>query len=160
MQCGRFLGKMRALETHSVRNTAMAARKVREDGQKNAAAIASRLTAEIYGLSVLAECIQDHPENATRFLIVTGKHIFTGDAGRVSICFEVPHESGSLYQMLSHFIYNGLNMNHIESRPVKGKNWEYRFFVDFDGNLNDAAVQNALAGLRQETIRLKVLGNY
>jgi len=70
------------------------------------------------------------------------------------------HESGSLYHMLSHFIYNGINMNHIESRPVQGKNWEYRFFVDFEGNLNDAAVQNALRGLAEETLGLKILGNY
>ena len=62
--------------------------------------------------------------------------------------------------MLSHFIYNGLNMNRIESRPVQGKNWEYRFFIDFEGNLDDAAVQNALRGIREEAIRLKILGNY
>ena len=64
------------------------------------------------------------------------------------------------FTMLSHFIYNGINMNHIESRPVQGKNWEYRFFVDFEGNLNDAAVQNALRGLTEETLGLKILGNY
>ena len=124
------------------------------------AAIASKLNADIYGLKVLAEAIQDNKTNATRFIIVTGKHMFVKDAKKISICFEIPHESGSLYHMLSHFIYNGINMNHIESRPMQGKNWEYRFFVDFEGNLNDAAVQNALRGLSEETIRLKILGNY
>lgn len=57
------------------------------------------------------------------------------------------HETGSLYHMLSHLIYNGINMDHIESRPLPERNWEYRFFVDFEGNLNDPAVQNALRGL-------------
>ena len=62
--------------------------------------------------------------------------------------------------MLSHFIYNGINMNHIESRPVPGRAWEYRFFVDFEGNLGDAAVLNALTGLKAESIRFKILGSY
>ena len=61
---------------------------------------------------------------------------------------------------LSHLIYNGINMDHIESRPLPERNWEYRFFVDFEGNLNDPAVQNALRGLSEETTRLQILGNY
>lgn len=160
MQCGRYLDSHREWEKHSLKNTAMAARKVKEDGQKHKAAIASMLTADIYGLKVLQKCIQDNQTNATRFIIVTGKRIYTKDASKISVCFEAPHESGSLYHMLSHFIYNGLNMNHIESRPVQEKNWEYRFFVDFDGNLNDAAVQNALLGLQEESMNMKILGNY
>ena len=160
MQCGRYLESHREWEKHSLKNTAMAAKKVKEDGKKHKAAIASSLTADIYGLKVLDECIQDNKMNATRFIIVSGKRVFTSKAEKISICFEGMHESGSLYHMLSHFIYNGINMNHIESRPVQGKNWEYRFFVDFEGNLNDAAVQNALRGLAEETLGLKILGNY
>lgn len=160
MQCGRYLERHREWEKHSLKNTAMSAQKIKEDGRKHKAAIASSLTAEIYGLKVLEEGIQDSQTNATRFIIVSGKRIFAKDAGKISVCFEIPHESGSLYHMLSHFIYNGINMNRIESRPVQGKNWEYRFFIDFDGNLNDAAVQNALRGLQEETISLKILGNY
>lgn len=160
MQCNKYLEMHREWEKHSMKNNAFAAQKVKEDGKICKAAIASSLNADIYGLKVLEEGIQDNKMNATRFIIVTGKHMFVKDAKKISICFEVPHESGSLYHMLSHFIYNGINMNHIESRPMQGKNWEYRFFVDFEGNLNDAAVQNALRGLSEETIRLKVLGNY
>ncbi len=160
MQCSRYLEEHRSWERHSLKNTAVAARKVKEDAKAGEAAIASRLTAEIYGLDVLKECIQNNQTNATRFLVVTGRRIFVKDAKKISICFEIPHESGSLYRMLSHFIYNGLNMNHIESRPIQGKNWEYRFFVDFEGNLGDAAVLNALRGLREETTRFKILGNY
>lgn len=160
MQCNKYLEMHREWEQHSLKNTAMAAQKIKSDEKKHKAAIASTLTADIYGLKVLEECIQDNQTNATRFIIVTGKHIFTKKASKISICFEAPHESGSLYHMLSHFIYNGINMNHIESRPVQGKDWEYRFFVDFDGNLNDAAVQNALRGLQEEALSLKILGNY
>lgn len=160
MQCSRYLDAHRDWERHTMKNNAFAAQKVKEDGRLHKAAIASKLNADIYGLKVLDEGIQDNKLNATRFIIVTGKHVFLKNAKKISVCFEIPHESGSLYHMLSHFIYNGINMNHIESRPVAGKNWEYRFFIDFDGNLNDAAVQNALRGLSEETIRLKVLGNY
>ena len=68
--------------------------------------------------------------------------------------------AGSLYGILSHFIYNDLNMTKIESRPIKGKQWEYRFFVDFEGNMEDGAVKNAIRGLREEARNLKILGNY
>ena len=109
---------------------------------------------------MLREAINYSSENSTRFIIVSGKKMCKKDAGKISICFEVPHESGSLYRMLSHIIYNDLNMNKIESRPIKDKSFEYRFFVDFDGNLNDGAVKNALKGLKEETLNLKILGNY
>lgn len=160
MQCVDFLDEHKEWERISLKNTAMSAKKVVEDGKKNQAAIANPLTAEIYGLKVLKESINYSSENSTRFMIVAGKKMCRKDAEKISICFEVPHESGSLYQMLSHFIYNDLNMNKIESRPIKDKSFEYRFFVDFDGNLADGAVQNALKGLKEEALELRVLGNY
>ena len=98
--------------------------------------------------------------NSTRFIIVTKQKIYSEQAEKISICFELPHESGSLYHMLSHFIYNNLNMNRIESRPIEGRNWEYRFFIDFEGNLADSAVKNALYALREEAMNLRILGNY
>ena len=89
-----------------------------------------------------------------------GKKIFLEKAQQISVCFELPHESGALYHILSHFIYNNLNMSRIESRPVKDKGFEYRFFIDCNGNLKDAAVQNALRGLKEEALNLRILGNY
>ncbi len=160
MQCAKYLEEHREWERHSMRNTAGAAQKVKEDGMRHKAAIASSLNAGIYGLKILKGGIQDNQTNATRFIIVTGQHIYKKDAKKTSVCFEIRHESGSLYHMLSHFIYNGINMNHIESRPVPGRAWEYRFFVDFEGNLGDAAVLNALTGLKAESIRFKILGSY
>ena len=160
MQCAGFLEEHRNWESISTKNTAMAAKKIKEDGKKNQAAIASRITADIYGLKILRENVQDDSNNSTRFIIVSKKKMYVKDAKKISICFEIPHESGSLYHTLSHFIYNNLNMDHIESRPIKGRNWEYRFFIDFVGNLEDSAVQNALRGLKEETVKLKILGNY
>ena len=160
MQCGRYLDEHRNWEKHSFKNTAMAAKKVKEDGLLRQAAIASRLTADIYRLDILDEHIQDNSNNCTKFVIVTGRKIFLKNAGKISICFEIPHESGSLYHMLSHFIFNDLNMNKIESRPLGERNWEYRFFIDFEGNLNESAVKNALHGIKEEAENFKILGNY
>ena len=144
----------------SMQNNAFAARKVAEVGDRSQAAIAGEHAAEIYGLEVLQRQVNHSGTNSTRFIIVTNQKIFRKDAKKVSICFEVPHESGSLYHMLSHFIYNHLNMTKIESRPIEDRNWEYRFFIDFEGNLADSAVKNALRGLREEARNMKILGNY
>ena len=138
----------------------MAAKKVKEDADPTQAAIASSLTAELYGLQILAEGVQNNSMNETRFIIVSRKNEYVAGAGKISICVQLKHESGALYHALGHFIYNGLNMTSIESRPIQGRNWEYQFFIDFDGNLKDAAVLNALRGLKEETLDLKIFGNY
>lgn len=143
-----------------MQNNAFAAMKVKEDGDMSQAAIASEQAAKIYGLDVLEKGVNHSHTNSTRFIIVTNQKVFLKNAGKVSICFEVPNESGSLYHMLSHFIYNNLNMTKIESRPLEERNWEYRFFIDFDGNLADSAVKNALRGLRDEARNMRILGNY
>lgn len=160
MQSARYLNEHAGWRQISMQNNAFAAQKVKEDGDKSQAAIASAYAAEAYGLEVLERGVNQSSSNSTRFIIVTNQKIFRKDAGKVSICFEVPHESGSLYHMLSHFIYNNLNMNRIESRPIEDRTWEYRFFIDFDGNLADSAVKNALRGLRDEARNMKILGNY
>ncbi len=144
----------------SMKNNAFAARKVSMEGDKTQAAIASELAGRIYGLEVLKKGVNQEENNSTRFIIVTNQKIFCKDAQKISICFEVPHRSGSLYHMLSHFIYNNLNLCKIESRPIEDRTWEYRFFVDFEGNLADSAVKNALRGLRDEARNMKILGNY
>ena len=159
MQSARFLNQY-GWQQISMQNNAFAAKKVAADLDKTQAAIASEYAAKLYGLEVLKKGVNQSSTNSTRFIIVTNQKIFRRDAKKVSICFEVPHESGSLYHMLSHFIYNNLNMNRIESRPIEDRNWEYRFFIDFDGNLSDGAVRNALRGLREEAREMKILGNY
>lgn len=160
MQSSRFLQERPNWEQISMQNNAFATQKVAQDKNPKQAAIASAFAGKVYGLEVLQEAIQNDKNNSTRFIIVTNQKIFKKDAGKVSICFEVAHESGSLYHALSHFIYNHLNVSKIESRPIESRNWEYRFFLDFEGNLSDSAVKNALRGLREETINMKILGNY
>ena len=159
-QCKEYLGSHRDWKQIPMVNTAMAANKVKEDGDRTQAAIASAFAGEKFGLKILADKIYDNEANSTRFIIVTNQRIFRWDAKKISISFEVPHVSGSLYNILSHFIYNNLNMTKIESRPIPGRNWEYRFFVDFEGNLNDGGVKNALRGIREEANNMRILGNY
>ncbi len=159
MQSARFLNQY-PWQQVSMQNNAFAAKKVSQDKNRNQAAIAGEYAAKLYGLEILKKGVNQSSTNSTRFIIVTNQKIFRTDAKKVSICFEVPHESGSLYHMLSHFIYNNLNMNRIESRPIEDRNWEYRFFIDFDGNLSDSSVKNALRGLREEARNMRILGNY
>lgn len=160
MQCKKYLEEHRDWRQIGVLNTAVAAQKVAEEKDKSQAAIASTLAAKQQGLKVLEQGINRSENNSTRFLIVTNQPIYSKDARKVSICFEVTHESGCLYNVLSHFIFNNLNMCRIESRPIPNRNWEYHFFVDFEGNLSDSAVKNALRGIREEALNLKILGNY
>lgn len=160
MQCAKFLDDHRDWQQISVANTAVAAKKILEDNVPTKAAICSAYAAEYYGLEVLEEKINHNSKNATRFIVVTNQKIFLKDATKISICLEGAHESGSLYHLLSHFIYNDLNMIKIESRPIEGRNWEYCFFIDFEGNMADGAVKNAIRGLREEARNLKILGNY
>ena len=160
MQSAKFLDEHRDWQQISVANTAVAAKKVLEDHIPTKAAICSAYAAEYYGLEILQEQINHNSKNTTRFIVVTNQKIFLKDATKISICFEGAHESGSLYHLLSHFIYNDLNMIKIESRPIEGRNWEYCFFVDFEGNMADGAVKNAIRGLREEARSLKILGNY
>lgn len=160
MQSVDFLDEHDGWERVPVKNTAVAAKQVVAEQRKDQAAIASEVTADIYGLKILKKNINYSEENSTRFIIVGGEKIRLMDADKVSICFEVSHESGSLYRMLSHFMFNNLNMVKIESRPIKDKSFEYRFFVDLEGTLGDGGMQNALKGLSEEALYVKVLGNY
>lgn len=159
MQSAHYLQE-KGWQQISMKNNAFAAQKVAEDKDPTEAAIASEYAAKVYGLEILEKGVNDLKENSTRFIIITNQKVFSKDASKISLCFEVNHESGALYHALSHLIYNGLNMTKIESRPLEGRNWEYRFFVDFEGNMEDSAVKNALRGLREETRNMKILGNY
>ncbi len=160
MQSARYLNAHENWRQISMQNNAFAARKVIEDKDPTQAAIASEQAAKIYGLDILERGVNQVDNNSTRFIIVTNQKIFLKQAAKISLCLEVSHESGSLYRILSHFIYNNLNMCKIESRPIEERNWEYRFFIDFEGNLADSAVKNALRGMREEARSMKILGNY
>ena len=160
MQSSEYLNSHRDWKQISMENTAVAARKVLEDGDPTQAAVASEIAGRLYGLKVLKPSIQNNKGNTTRFVILAREQVYRRDAGKISICFELPHRSGTLYNILGHFIFNHVNMVMIESRPIPGRNWEYRFFVDIEGNLEDAAVKNALKGIGAEALNLRILGNY
>lgn len=160
MQCAGYLNRHPQWKQISLSNTAVAAEKAAQDGDKSQAAIAGEITAKLYGLEILEMPVNDCRFNSTRFIIVTNRKMYEKDARKVSICFELPHVSGSLYNILSHIIYNDLNMCKIESRPIPERNWEYHFFVDFEGNLDDSAVKNAIRGIAEEAVNFKILGNY
>ena len=158
-QCKKFFDEYPDIRPAVSSSTSESAKKVMEAGDVTLAAIASKRAAGIYGLEVLKECLNTEDVNSTRFIIITNNKLFLPKANKISICFELPHESGSLYKMLSHIMYNNLNMTKIESRPIPGRSFEYRFFVDFEGKITDAAVRNTLNGIREEASRLKILGN-
>lgn len=160
MQCSKYLDTHSDWQRIGQANTALSAKKVLEDGNVNEAAIASKDAAKYFSLKVLDTDISNNRNNVTRFVVISNKRCFRKNAGKMSICFETAHETGSLYNLLSHIIYNGLNMTKIESRPIEGKMWQWRFYVDFDGNIDDAAVKNAMRGIEEEAKRLKFLGNY
>lgn len=159
-QCSKFLKEHPIIEAIESDSTAGSAKKVCEEQDITQGAIASVKAGSRYGLSVLKHCINYEDNNSTRFIIIGKEKVFIKKSNKISVCFVLPHESGTLYNMLSHIIFNNLNMTKIESRPLAGKKFEYRFFVDFEGNLTMPAVKNALNGICEEAIDLKILGNY
>ena len=160
LQSSEFLNKRAGWQQISMENNAVAAKKVRDENDRTQAAVASEIAGEIYDLKPLAEAINNSRDNTTRFLILSRKPVYREGAEKISICFELPHKSGSLYNMLGNFIFNHVNMRMIESRPVPGRSWEYRFFVDIEGNLENPGVINALYGISREAQNMRILGNY
>ncbi len=158
MQCSKFFENHPQISTKTYSSTSAAAKKVAEDADKSQAAISSTRAAGIFGLDIIKEQVNHESMNYTRFIIISNQKIFLPDAGKISLSFEIKHQAGALYNMLSNFYYNGLNLTKIESRPIENRNWEYRFFVDIEGNLNQPEVGNALASISEFANKL-VLGN-
>ena len=159
MQCSEFLAASGYTQC-PVANTAVGAVKVRDDGDRTQAAIASRLAADIYGLKVLRDDIVNNENNTTRFIILSKKKEYVKSSANVSICFSLPHESGTLYSILGHIKHDGLNMTSIESRPLRGRKWEYSFFITLEGNLQDSATVDALERIRDDSLDFKIIGTY
>lgn len=160
MQCAHYLEEHKQWQQISMKNTAFSAKKVLNDQDMTQAAIASEISAKLNGLQILEHQINDNKNNVTRFIILAKRPIITRSAKKISICVELNHEVGSLYKLLSYISIFGLNMNKIESRPIPGKNFEYRFFIDFEGNISQPEVLSALRGIRQGANKIWFLGNY
>ncbi len=158
-QCKDYIAKnLPHAEVIAVSNTAEAARMVSQDGEKTAA-IASEVCAGLYGLESLAENIAPQ-NNRTRFFAVSPQSGILPGADKVSILFTLPHVEGSLYTALVPFACAGLNLTKLESRPYRGRDFEYKFFLDFLGSLSDPSVMAVIEMCRQELPEMKVLGNY
>jgi len=139
-------------------STAAAARIVQED--RDGAAIGSWLAAATYGLNILSEGIEDNPSNTTRFLVMgEGETKMTG-IDKTSIIFGTPHVPGALYNALEPFVARRINLMKIESYPLKERLWEYLFFVDFAGHVDDPEIKKSMKALRGKTNFLKILGSY
>lgn len=160
MQCEGFFTENKDIVPVKTLNTALAAKAVSEQKDKSKAAIAGLINAKLYGLSVIKEDIQDEHNNKTRFIILKKGREFLESANKISVSFLLKHEKGTLYHALSYLSDNDVNLSLIESRPIRHKNWEYRFFVDMEGNLLNKQVQRALSGLIEITRDFRILGNY
>lgn len=159
LQCKEYLNSA-GFKLHTFANTAMAAMKINDAGDKSCGAIASPLAAEIYGLNILKTDIVDNKNNTTKFIILAGSKVRVKSSKNVCICFSLPDESGTLYKILRHVNHNGINMTSIESRPLQGRKWEYEFFITLEGGLTDRNTIRALKGIKTDSINFKIIGTY
>ncbi|HET9960323.1 MAG TPA: prephenate dehydratase [Polyangiaceae bacterium] len=158
-QCRNWLAQnLPHAELVSSASTAAAAGEARVD--ETAAAVGSHLSAELYDLKVVRENIQDRPENATRFCVLSKQDAPRSGRDKTSLVFSTPHARGALRRALTIFDDEGLNLTRIESRPALGQRWQYVFFTDVEGHRSDAEVSRAIERLRTDCSTVKVLGSY
>ena len=160
-QCRSYL-QLKKLESVSTYDTAGAVKMIKEKIIMNAAAIASSRAAEIYGMDVLEEGIEDRKNNFTRFLVISKPKTKTKPTGhdRTSIIFSVKHLPGALFGILKEFASREINLTRIESRPTKETPWEYNFYVDFEGHYEDETIKKALQSIENKSVYFKILGSY
>jgi prephenate dehydratase len=165
-QCRHFLDAHPECERTPFYDTAGSVKMLMENGLTDAGAIASAAAAEIYGARILKKSIEDDRANYTRFFLLerpqkTKKALpAAGTKCKTSLVFTVKNVPGALFKCLSAFALRDLNMTKIESRPLRGKPWEYLFYLDFLGHADDTAPRNALNHLAEQTDMLRVLGCY
>ena len=116
--------------------------------------------AEKYGLDIIMRGFQDNPNNKTRFIVISRKMYISENSEKISLCFSLPHKTGSLYSVLCRFAVNGLNLTKIESRPISGTDFEYLFYLDFTGNIKDKNTLKLICALSEELTEFSFLGNF
>lgn len=158
-QCANYIAKNN-FDSTPFENTAVAAREVANEKRLNVAAICSYKAAEEYGLKILDNHLQDDKGNTTRFIVISKTLCIPENANKISLCFSLPHVTGSLYGLLCRFNSLGLNLTKIESRPRKGKDFEYLFYLDFSGSVHSDNVIDLISQLSEEMPEFSFLGNY
>ncbi|HVE13157.1 MAG TPA: prephenate dehydratase [Elusimicrobiota bacterium] len=159
-QCAGFFAANPRLEKVPFYDTAGSVKAIVEQRMPDAAAIASRAAAKAYGARVLRRHLEDHSSNYTRFLLLSRSAGAVPGADKTSIVFSVRNEPGALFKALGVFALRDISLAKIESRPIKGRVWEYRFYVDFMGSLREERCRKALDHLRELADFARVLGSY
>ncbi len=159
-QCGRFFEKNPTFEKVPFYDTAGSVKMLAERRIPGAAAIASRAAARVYKARILATHLEDHHENYTRFLLLSKSASVSPRANKVSIVFSTRNVPGALFKCLSVFALRDIDLTKMESRPLRGRPWEYLFYVDFIGSTREERCQKALAHLKEITNFIRVLGCY
>ena len=159
-QCEMYLRSLGDVSSEAVYDTAGSVKIIRDQGDRTVGAIASRQAADIYGMTVIAENIEDYPDNITRFQIIARSPIQPGADAKTSIVFSLNNRPGELYRAMSVFALRDIDLTKIESRPLRDKPWEYSFYIDFVGAVEEEKVKRALANLEEFTTFLRVLGSY
>jgi len=158
-QCRSFLKHLNA-ELIPTYDTAGSVKMIKESGIADSAAIASARAAEIYGMKVIAQGIEDNPNNFTRFFILSKKDSPPSGNDKTSIVFSEKDKPGMLYAALGEFARRNINLTKLESRPTRQKPWQYNFYLDFEGHRQDKPAREALSNLEGMSIFSKVLGSY
>ena len=160
MQCSEFLQEHPGWKTEKMTNTALSAKYISEKNDVTNACIANMNTKEMYDLELLVPNINNTQENYTRFFVISNKNVVIDGSDKISLVTSTKNESGSLVNLLQIFYEYGLNMVNLKSRPRVTKPWEYYFYIDFEGNIKDVKVQEALEKMREKSTYLQILGNY
>ncbi|HVN55172.1 MAG TPA: prephenate dehydratase [Anaerolineaceae bacterium] len=159
-QCAVYIRSLPGVTAEPVYDTAGSVKIASELRDRSLAAIASRRAAGLYGMAILAENIQDNPENITRFLVIGQEPAVPEGEAKTSIVFSLKNVPGSLFRAMSVFALRDIDLTKIESRPLIGRPWEYLFYIDFAGSTLDPVVERALAHLSEYALMLRVLGSY
>lgn len=159
-QCSDFLKSHPDIMIHPYSNTAASAKFVASHNDPSIAAIGSLDCAKMYHLQVLAEGIQNRRDNFTRFVVLAKHPVCHPNCNRISLVVRVKHQAGALYRALSRFADEEINLLKLESRPIPDSPFEFLFYWDFSGNMQEQRVIKALDNLKQDIEYLKILGNY
>lgn len=159
-QCSDFLNSRSDVTVKEYVSTAQAAKMVSESDDISSAAICSEEAAKEYGLEIILRGFQNNPNNTTRFIVISKNMYIEPASDKISLCFALPHVTGSLYSTLCRFASHGLNLTKIESRPIYGKSFEYMFYLDFTGSTTNKDTVELLCALSDELAEFSFLGNY